>query len=81
MVVLQFKIDVPDSVNTADFSGVNIDLPNLRFDELHMPKNAPQRIHNVARQKIACGNFVQHRGEENEILAADQRDLHVCATR
>jgi hypothetical protein len=49
MVVLQFKIVVSDSVNTADFPGVNIDLPDLRFDKLHMPKNAPQRIHNVAR--------------------------------
>ena len=64
-------------MNTADFSRVKIDIPDIGFDELHVMKNAPERIYDVAWRKIAGGYFVQHRREQNEILAADQCCLHV----
>ena len=46
-----------------------------------MTKNAAERIHDVARIKIARCDLVQHRRKENEILATDQRHLYVRSTR
>src|SRR6266436_6098830 len=80
MVKLELKIGVSDSVNTADFSRVKIDILDIGFDELHVTKNAPEWIHNVARRKITGGNFMKHRREENEVLATDQRYLNVVVT-
>src|SRR4029077_8672616 len=81
MVILELKIGVSDSVNTVDFSRVKIDILHIGFDQLHVTKNAPERIHDVARRKIAGGNFMKHGREQNEILATDQRDLDIVATR
>ena len=47
MVILKLKIGVSDSVNTADFSRVKIDVLHLRFDKFHVMKNAPERIYDV----------------------------------
>ena len=80
MVIFELKIGVTDSVNTADFSRVKIDILDIGFDELHVTKNAPERVHDVARRKIAGSNFMKHRREENEILAADQRNFDIVAT-
>jgi hypothetical protein len=49
----------------------------LGRDYFDVAKNAAERIHDVARIKIARCDFVQHRRKENEILATDQRHLYV----
>ena len=54
---------------------------HIGFDNLHMTKNAAERINDVARIKIAGCDLVQHRRKENEILATDQRHLYVRSTR
>ena len=54
---------------------------DVRFEYLHAAENAPQRINDVAWRKVTGRHFVQHRSEENEILATDQRDLDVCSLR
>ena len=81
MVILKFKNGVSDSVNTTDFSRVKVDILHPRFDKFHVMKNAPERIYDVVWRKITGGNFMKHRREQNEILATDQRDLYVVATR
>ena len=81
MVILELKIGVTDSVNTADFSRIKIDILDIGFDKLHVTKNAPERIHDVARRKITGGNFVKHRREQDKILAADQRHFDVRSPR
>jgi hypothetical protein len=79
MVILRLD-RVSDYVNAADFSRVKIDSLHVGFDNLHVTKNAPERIYDVVWRKIAGGYFVQHRREQNEVLAANQRDLDVVAT-
>jgi hypothetical protein len=46
-----------------------------------MTKNAAERIHDVARIKIARGDLVQHRRKENEILVTDQGHFYVRSAR
>ena len=60
---------------------VQINGLNIGIDKLHMTKNAAERIHDVARIKIARCDLVQHRRKQNEILATDQRHLYVRSTR
>src|SRR4029453_12921051 len=54
---------------------------HLGFDNLHVTKNSPERIDDVAWIKIARCNLMQHRRKENEILATDQGHLYVRSTR
>ena len=46
-----------------------------------MTKDSPEGINDVARIKIARCHLVQHRRKENEILATDQRNVDIPATR
>jgi hypothetical protein len=40
-------------------------------------KNASKRISDVTRMKISGSHVVQHRREQDKILAADQRYFHI----
>src|SRR5262249_40475624 len=54
---------------------------HIGFDNLHVTKNASERIHDVTRIKISGCDFMQHWRKQNEILATDQHHLYVRATR
>jgi hypothetical protein len=64
-----------------DSPRVQINRLNIGFNKLHMTKNPPERIHDVARIKVSGGDLMQHRRKQNEILATDQRHLYVRSTR
>jgi hypothetical protein len=64
-----------------DAPQVQINSLHVGFDNLHVTKNAAERIDDVARIKISGCDLVQHRRKENEILATDQRHLYVRSTR
>src|SRR4029453_18345871 len=81
MIKLEFKLAVRNATRAMDSPRVEINRMNIGFNKLHMTKNAAERIHDVARIKIARCDFVQHRRKENEILATDQRHLYARATR
>src|SRR4029453_18861838 len=46
------------------------------LNNLDVTKNTPEWIHNVAWLEISRRDFVQHRREQDEILAADRH--HIC---
>ena len=49
-----------------------------RPDEgVHQPEQLAQRIHDGAELEVACCHLVQHRREEEEVVARDQGDLDV----
>src|SRR4030095_11646090 len=81
MIKLEFKLAVRNATRAMDSPRVEINRMNIGFNKLHMTKNAAERIHAVARIKIARCDCVQHRRKENEILATDQRHLYVRSTR
>jgi hypothetical protein len=64
-----------------DAPQVQINSLHVGFDNLHVTKNSPERIDDVARIKISGCDLMQHRRKENEILATDQRHLYVRSTR
>ena len=76
MVELELTPDITKSRHARHRSRAQIDCVDLGFDDLHVTKNASERIDNIARMQISSGHFVQHRGEQDEILAADEH--HVC---
>jgi hypothetical protein len=59
-----------------DAPQVQINSLHVGFDNLHVTKNSPERIDDVARIKISGCDLMQHWRKENEILATDQR--HLC---
>jgi hypothetical protein len=81
MIKLEFEFAVRNASYATDASRVQINGLNIGIDKLHMTKNAPKRIHDVARIKISGCDLVQHRRKQNEILATDQRHLYVRSTR
>src|SRR5437773_8785087 len=81
MIKLEFKLVVRNAPDAMDAPQVQINSLHVGFDNLHVTKNSPERIHDVARIKISGCHFVQHRRKENEILATDQRHLYVRSTR
>ena len=68
-------------MNAPNFSRSKIDILHVGFDHVDVTQNPPERIHDVDRRKIASGDFVQHRREENEILPRDQRHFDVPPPR
>ena len=45
----------------------------------HVMEELSNRVHDVGDVKVARGDLVQHRREEEEILPIDERDLDVAA--
>jgi hypothetical protein len=81
MIKLEFKLVLRNAPDAMDAPQVQINSLHVGFDNLHVTKNAAERIHDVARIKISGCDLVQHRRKENEILATDQRHLYVRSTR
>src|SRR5215472_13264587 len=77
MIKLEFKLLLRNASRAMDSPCVEINRMNIGLNKLYMTKNAAERIHDVARIKIARGDLVQHRRKQNEILATDQRHLYV----
>src|SRR4029450_13209993 len=80
MIKLEFHFAVRNASYATDASRVQINRLNIGIDKLHMTKNAPKRIYDVARIKIARCDLVQHWRKQNEILATNQRHLYVHTT-
>src|SRR6266480_5681640 len=81
MIKLEFKLVVRNAPDAMDAPQVQINSLHGGFDNLHVTKNSPERIDDIARIKISGCDLVQHRRKENEILATDQRHLYVRSTR
>ena len=64
-----------------DEAFLQINALHIGFENVHMTKNAAERIHDVARIKITRCDFMQHRCKKNEILVTDQCHFHVRSTR
>jgi hypothetical protein len=77
MIKLEFKLVVRNAPDAMDAPQVQINSLHVGFDNLHVTKNSPERIDDVARIKISGCDLMQHRRKENEILATDQRHLYV----
>jgi hypothetical protein len=81
MIKLEFKLVLRNAPDAMDAPQVQINSLHVGFDNLHVTKNSPERIDDVARIKIPGCDLMQHRRKENEILATDQRHLYVRSTR
>jgi hypothetical protein len=81
MIKLEFKLVLRNAPDAMDAPQIQINSLHVGFDDLHVTKNSPKRIDDVARIKISGCDLMQHRCKENEILATDQRHLYVRSTR
>ena len=81
MIECELKLLVRYAGSAMDSPRVEINRLNIGLKKLHIMNNAPERIDDIARIKIAGGDFVQHRRKQNEILVTDQRHFHVRSTR
>ena len=80
MIKLEIQLALRNATCAADYSACQINCAYIGLDNLHVTKNAAQRINNVAGIKIAGRDLVQHRRKENEIIATDQRHFYVRST-
>src|SRR5882724_269282 len=81
MIKLEFKLVVRNATDAMDAPQIQINSLHVGFDNLHVTKNSPERIDDVARIKISGCDLMQHWRKQNEILATDQRHLYVRSTR
>ena len=81
MIEFELELGAFDPMSAPNFTRVKIDILHVGLDHVDVAQNSPQRIHDVARRKIARRDFMQHRRKENEILPRDQRYLDVRPTR
>src|SRR6266516_2345285 len=80
MIKLEFELVVRNAPDAMDAPQIQINSLHVGFDNLHVTKNSPERIDDVARIKISGCDLMQHRRKENEILATDQRHFYVRST-
>src|SRR4029077_9205042 len=80
MIKLEIQFALRNATFAADYSACQINCAYIGLDNLHVTKNATQRINNVAGIKIARCDFVPHRRKENEIIATDQCHFYVRST-
>src|SRR5882724_712064 len=73
MVELEFDCDLRNTADASDPPRCKVNRLNFRLNKLYVPKDATHWIDDVAWVKIARGDLVEHRREQNEVLAADQR--------
>ena len=81
MIEVELELTALESMHAPNFTRAKIDILHVGFDHIYVTQNSAQRIHDVARGKIACRHFMQHRRKENEILPRDQRYLDIRPTR
>ena len=81
MIELELELTALESMHAPNFPRAQIDILHVGFDHIDVTQNSAQRIHDVARGKIARRHFMQHRRKENEILPRDQRYLDIRPTR
>ena len=81
MIKLEIQLALRYATSATDYSPGQINCAYIGFDNLHVAKNAAERVHDVSRIKISRCDFVQHRGKEDKILAIDQRHFYVRTAR
>jgi len=79
VIELKLKCELGNAADASNPPLRKVNRPNFRFNKLHVAQNTAERIDNIARIKIAGGDLVQHRREQNEILTVDQSNFSVCA--
>src|SRR5215469_11974791 len=60
---------------------VQVDLEHPALVEGDAAKKFPNWINNVGWIQFACGDLMKHRGEQKEVLSADQRHVDICVLR
>src|SRR6059058_3748771 len=81
MIKFEIQLALRYATSAAVYSAGQINCAYIGFDNLHVAKNAAERIHDVTRIKISGCDLVQHRRKQNEILATDQCHLYVRSAR
>ena len=79
MIKLKLKLEPCQSTQAVNAAGGQIDRLYLGLDKLYATQNATNRIDNISGIKISGSYLVQHRREQNKVLAADQRYVDVIA--
>src|SRR4029077_13615574 len=77
MIKLEIQLALRNATRAADYLACQINCAYIGLDNLHVTKNAAQRIDNVTRIKIGGGAFVLDRRKENKIVASDQCHFYV----
>lgn len=80
MIVLQLvRVRRTDAVGDDDAPVGQVNHLHVAIKELHAPQLA-HGIHDIGHVQIAGRHFVQHRREQEKVLAVDERDFHVRVT-
>ena len=66
-----------EAVRHRDHASVQIDRLDIADEHGRPLQQRPQRADDVRDVEVAGGHLVEHRGEEKEVVAADQGDLDV----
>jgi hypothetical protein len=81
MIEFELQLYVAKPTQAADFFLRYVDRVDFRLDYIDAAEDSPQRIDDITWRKITRRHFVQHGGEENEVLATNKRDLNVRTSR
>jgi hypothetical protein len=81
VIELEIALESFHAADATHRARVHVDTVHLGLDKCHVTKNASYRIDNVARVKLTRRHFVQHRSEQDEILAAHERHVDIRTAR
>src|SRR5919108_1858940 len=76
MVVRQLVVVVPLAMRDRHPPRLEIDPLDLTGKESHVAEQLPDRVDDVCQIEVARRDLVKHRGEEEEVVAIDERDSH-----
>ena len=65
VIELELEFTAVQPMNAPNLPRAKIDIFHVGFDHVDVAQNPPQRIHDIARRKIARRHFMQHWGKQN----------------
>jgi hypothetical protein len=60
-----------------DLFFVDVDLVHVSAEKIYVPNHFANRINDVGQIKVARRDFVQHRSEQEKVLAINNRDFEL----
>src|SRR6266567_7915136 len=66
-----------EAMRDNDLLFVDVDLVHVPAEEIYVPNHFADRINDVGQIQVARCDFVQHRSEQEKVLAINNRDFEL----
>src|SRR5437879_5972717 len=81
MIIVQLLRMIAVTARNQDLLILQVDLVHASHQNFNFTKQLPEGIYDIRDLKIARRDFVEHRREQKEVVATDERDFYRAVSR